>query len=65
MANRKKYDWDKLFKRKTFKLRQGKDYDCKPMSINVYVREEARKRGLSVNINNLDNGDLIVTKVSQ
>lgn len=44
------YPWDKWFKKKRFKLKKGKDFNCAPHSMSVQVRNAAKKRGKKVSI---------------
>lgn len=45
-----KYNWDKWFQKKSFKLVKGVDYECMTHSMAQQVRNEAAKRGFYVSV---------------
>lgn len=46
-----KYPWDKWFEKgTTWKISQGKDFDCTVPSMHVQIRREALKQGKNVSV---------------
>ena len=56
-----KYDWDGWFKRKIFKIVQGKQYVCSQSNMVQQVRNAAAKRRRKVSV--YDHGDRIEVRV--
>lgn len=65
MSSRKKikhhapYDWDRWFKKKSFRLVQGHDFDCEVHGMASQIRNKASRRGLRVSL--LVHGKTVVT----
>lgn len=55
-----RYDWDKLFKRDSFTVTRGIDYDCLPHGMAQQIRNEAARRKCRVSVV-FDGDSLIVT----
>lgn len=62
MANVTKYNYDKLFKKKRFVMKRGKDFECMPHSMAQQIRNAAQKQHPkpSVSIQILDQELLII-----
>jgi len=59
-SNRQKYDWQELFKKKSFEWKQGTDYKCMTHSIAQHVRNMAHQYGFRVSVR-LSAFSLVVT----
>lgn len=48
MSAKKMYDWDGWFAQGSFKLRRGRQFNCRPSSIIQQARNAASERGLGL-----------------
>lgn len=48
--SRKIYPWDEWLDGNVWELRQGEDFDCKPVSMKTTAQAAGRTRGLSVHV---------------
>lgn len=49
-----RHPWDEWFARKKLRLRRGKDFDCQPYLLAQQIRNEARRREITVTVSVLD-----------
>ena len=59
------YPWEKWLTKKGVRLKQGVDYFCQPWSFGVLARNAARRRGLKVAVNLLEDGVVLMKVVDQ
>lgn len=55
------YRWNQWFAMSRFILRQGKDYDCSPSTMDQQIRNQATSRGIRVSITQPNAITLVVT----
>jgi hypothetical protein len=53
-----RYDWDLWTDGKAYAAKQGEDFKGKPESFRYVLRAQAQKRGMTVDIRTLDNGEI-------
>jgi hypothetical protein len=53
------YPWGKWFSKGRFRLVEGRDFDCLPISMVVQIYNHARRRGIKASIHH-DKGTLVV-----
>lgn len=56
------YPWAEWFGRGRFRLRRGRDYDCSTVSMAGQIRDRASADGLSVSIEEIDDGLVVEVK---
>lgn len=59
---RKRYDWEKWFKRREFTLEKGRDYVCSQSAIAQQIRSEASRRGVSVHVADTGTGVIVLVR---
>jgi len=56
------YDWEAILGGKIVQLEEGKDYECKTLTMQTLVRNAARKRGMTVQMNTNEAGIVVQAK---
>lgn len=56
------YDWDTLLNGQIYHLEQGegKDFECKPDTMTMLIRKNARKKGVGVKVTKVENDGIVM-----
>jgi hypothetical protein len=54
-----RYDWAKLLDGGIYQLTEGEDFKCKPKTLQMMARNQAKKKGLKLKANMVEGGIVI------
>ncbi len=56
---RSSYDWDSILSGEIVQLEEGKDFTCKPQTLAMMARKQAKSKGMNVKIAKIEDGLVI------